>query len=239
MCHRSDASKARGPRCRDLARRRAARVRRPAPSEGRWCVAVWRMRLPHSRLRKAPISPIVLINGAGNMIVEFLSTPISTIVWRLRSCSAKGWAIISSGARPSSPAACAAPWAATVADATEPELHAPLVLPDHIEEAEHVCPFSPRSLARDVRTSLLSATTSRIAAAVSRKGIGLLNVISAPSVGGAASFAARRRDRITRRVVVDRKSRSHARRAGAEGMRGPHPERTSPSSGSPPRGRCE
>jgi hypothetical protein len=30
-----------------------------------------------SRLRKAPISPIVLISGAGNMIVEFLSTPIT------------------------------------------------------------------------------------------------------------------------------------------------------------------
>src|SRR3954454_21911627 len=29
-----------------------------------------------SRLRKAPISSIVLISGAGNMIVEFLSTPI-------------------------------------------------------------------------------------------------------------------------------------------------------------------
>jgi hypothetical protein len=33
-----------------------------------------------SRLRKAPSSWIVLISGAGNMIVEFLSTPISTMV---------------------------------------------------------------------------------------------------------------------------------------------------------------
>ena len=31
----------------------------------------------------------VVISGAGNMIVKFLSAPISTIVWRLRSWSAK------------------------------------------------------------------------------------------------------------------------------------------------------
>src|SRR4029079_19080465 len=48
------------------------------------------------------------------MIVEFLSTPISTMVWRLRSCSASGWAIITSDARPSSPAASASPWAAMI-----------------------------------------------------------------------------------------------------------------------------
>ena len=38
-----------------------------------------------SRLRKAPSSWIVLISGAGNTTVEFLSTAISARVWRLRS----------------------------------------------------------------------------------------------------------------------------------------------------------
>ena len=49
-----------------------------------------------SRSRKAPSSWIVLISGAGKMTVEFLSTAISTSVCRLRSCSASGWAIITS-----------------------------------------------------------------------------------------------------------------------------------------------
>jgi putative drug exporter of the RND superfamily len=38
----------------------------------------------------APSSAIVLINGAGNTTVEFLSTATSTKVCRLRSCSASG-----------------------------------------------------------------------------------------------------------------------------------------------------
>ena len=56
----------------------------------------------------------MLISGAGKTIVEFLSTPISTIVCRLRSWSASGWAIITSEARPSSPAASASPSAAMI-----------------------------------------------------------------------------------------------------------------------------
>src|SRR6185312_15630031 len=38
-----------------------------------------------SRARKAPSSPIVLISGAGNTTVVFLSTPISTRLCKLRS----------------------------------------------------------------------------------------------------------------------------------------------------------
>ena len=37
-----------------------------------------------SRAKKLPISPIALINGAGNTTVVFLSTPNSTKVCRLR-----------------------------------------------------------------------------------------------------------------------------------------------------------
>src|ERR1700757_137683 len=62
-----------------------------------------------SRSRKAPSSAIVLISGAGKTTVEFLSTATSTSVWRLRNCSASGWAIITSEAVASSPAARASP----------------------------------------------------------------------------------------------------------------------------------
>jgi hypothetical protein len=41
-----------------------------------------------SRARKAPSSSMVLISGAGNTTVVFLSTPISTRLCRFRSCSA-------------------------------------------------------------------------------------------------------------------------------------------------------
>src|SRR3954447_6649156 len=67
-----------------------------------------------SRARKAPSSWIVLMSGAGKTTVEFLSTEISTRVWRLRSCSASGWATITSEARASSPAASASPSAAMI-----------------------------------------------------------------------------------------------------------------------------
>src|SRR6185312_7147539 len=50
----------------------------------------------------------------GNTTVEFLSTATSTRVWRLRSCSASGWAIITSEACASSPAASASPCAAMI-----------------------------------------------------------------------------------------------------------------------------
>ena len=40
-----------------------------------------------SRARKALSSPMVVISGAGNTTVVFLSTPISTRLCRLRSCS--------------------------------------------------------------------------------------------------------------------------------------------------------
>jgi hypothetical protein len=43
-----------------------------------------------SRARKEPSSSIVLINGAGNTMVVFLSTPISTRLCRLRSWRARG-----------------------------------------------------------------------------------------------------------------------------------------------------
>ena len=48
---------------------------------------------------------MVDISGAGNTTVVFLSTPISTRLCRLRSCSASGWAIIVSDASPSAAAA--------------------------------------------------------------------------------------------------------------------------------------
>ena len=48
---------------------------------------------------------MVLISGAGNTTVVFLSTPISTRLCRLRSCSANGWAIMMSEASPSAAAA--------------------------------------------------------------------------------------------------------------------------------------
>jgi len=40
--------------------------------------------------RKEPSSAMVVISGAGNTTVVFLSTPISTRLCRLRSCSASG-----------------------------------------------------------------------------------------------------------------------------------------------------
>jgi hypothetical protein len=54
-----------------------------------------------SRARNALSSWMVLISGAGNTTVVFLSTPISTRLWRLRSCRARGWAIMTSEAAPS------------------------------------------------------------------------------------------------------------------------------------------
>ena len=56
----------------------------------------------------------MLISGAGKITVEFWSTPISTSVWRFRSCSASGWASITSDAFASSPAASASPSAAMI-----------------------------------------------------------------------------------------------------------------------------
>ena len=58
--------------------------------------ARWRLwsRVPGTHRRPA----IVLISGAGKTTVEFLSTATSTRVWRLRSCSASGCAIITSAA---------------------------------------------------------------------------------------------------------------------------------------------
>lgn len=43
-----------------------------------------------SRARKDPSSAMVVINGAGNTTVVFLSTPISTRLCKLRSCRARG-----------------------------------------------------------------------------------------------------------------------------------------------------
>ena len=57
---------------------------------------------------------MVLISGAGNTTVVFLSTPISTRLWRLRSCKANGWAIITSEAAPSWSAASCSPSAAMI-----------------------------------------------------------------------------------------------------------------------------
>ena len=57
---------------------------------------------------------MVLISGAGNTTVVFLSTPISTRLCRLRSCKASGWAIITSEAAPSWSAANASPSAAMI-----------------------------------------------------------------------------------------------------------------------------
>jgi len=48
---------------------------------------------------------MVLIKGAGNTTVEFLSTPISTRLRRLRGWSARGWAIIVSNPPPKAAAA--------------------------------------------------------------------------------------------------------------------------------------
>src|SRR6266545_7664905 len=48
-------------------------------------------------LARNPLSSwMVLISGAGNTTVVFLSTPISTRLCRLRSCNASGWAIMTS-----------------------------------------------------------------------------------------------------------------------------------------------
>src|SRR3954464_6368843 len=54
------------------------------------------------------------MSGAGNTTVEFRSTAISASVCRLRSCRASGWAIITSEAAASSPAASASPSAAMI-----------------------------------------------------------------------------------------------------------------------------
>src|SRR5579862_1279460 len=70
--------------------------------------------LPFSRLRNAVSSWIVLMSGAGKTTVVFLSTPISTSDCRFLNCSASGWAIITSEARASSPAARASPSAAMI-----------------------------------------------------------------------------------------------------------------------------
>ena len=76
-------------------RRRPGRLARPAAAV--------------SRARNAPSSPIVLISGAGNTTVVFLSTPISTRLCRLRSCRASGWAIMMSDASPRAAAASDSP----------------------------------------------------------------------------------------------------------------------------------
>ncbi len=52
---------------------------------------------------------MVLISGAGKTTVVFRSTPISTRLCRLRSCSASGWAIIVSDAAPRAAAASDSP----------------------------------------------------------------------------------------------------------------------------------
>src|SRR6185503_14160877 len=70
--------------------------------------------LAFSRLRNAVSSWIVLMSGAGKTTVVFLSTPISTRDCRLRSWSASGWAIMTSEACASSPAASASPCAAMI-----------------------------------------------------------------------------------------------------------------------------
>src|SRR5664280_2346773 len=62
-----------------------------------------------SRARQDPSSPTVLISGAGNTTVVFLSTPISTRLCRLRSCSASGCAIMVSEASPRAAAASDSP----------------------------------------------------------------------------------------------------------------------------------
>src|SRR5215211_282085 len=67
-----------------------------------------------SRARNAPSSWMVLISGAGNTTVVFWSTPISTRLWRLRSCKANGWAIMTSEAAPSWSAASCSPSAAMI-----------------------------------------------------------------------------------------------------------------------------
>ena len=51
----------------------------------------------------------MLINGAGNTTVVFLSTPISTKLCRFRNCNASGCAIIVSDASPNAAAACDSP----------------------------------------------------------------------------------------------------------------------------------
>src|SRR6266511_2478340 len=67
-----------------------------------------------SLARNPPSSWMVLISGAGNTTVVFLSTPISTRLCRLRSCNASGWAIMTSAATPSWSAASASPSAAMI-----------------------------------------------------------------------------------------------------------------------------
>jgi hypothetical protein len=52
---------------------------------------------------------MVAISRAGNTTVVFLSTPISTRLCRLRSCSASGWAIMMLEASPSAAAASDSP----------------------------------------------------------------------------------------------------------------------------------
>jgi len=54
-------------------------------------------------------SAIVVMIGDGNTTVVFLSTPISTRLCRLRSCSASGWAIMMSEASPNAVAARCSP----------------------------------------------------------------------------------------------------------------------------------
>ena len=56
----------------------------------------------------------MLISGAGNTTVVFLSTPISTRLCRLRSCSASGWSIMMSEASPRAAAAADSPSAAMI-----------------------------------------------------------------------------------------------------------------------------
>src|SRR6266511_6156040 len=67
-----------------------------------------------SLARNPPSSWMVLISGAGNTTVVFLSTPISTRLCRLRSCRASGWAIMMSEAAPSWSAASDSPSAAMI-----------------------------------------------------------------------------------------------------------------------------
>ena len=57
---------------------------------------------------------MVLMSGAGNTTVVLWSTPMSTRLWRLRSCKASGWAIMMSEAAPSWSAASCSPSAAMI-----------------------------------------------------------------------------------------------------------------------------
>src|SRR5690349_15009044 len=76
-----------------------------------------------SRSRKAPSSWIVLISGAGNTLVEFLSTPISTIVLALGGDDLGALLALGLGPRTAR------------VDPSQPELHAPLVLLDDAHRA--------------------------------------------------------------------------------------------------------